>query len=154
MLKSKQWVGFLRNCVKHMGGSGIAYFCRLSGEQTSSSYSPSGSNRVPVNRKGEVTVPAHLLWHASGGASRGTRSVLGRRDHSDAEHFCSLFLPPDLPPACHPSKHSFCRSSSLAPCLWFIFFFCYSRVKPRYETVPHSHLYYLHSCNCSSKEKV
>lgn len=66
MLKSKRWIGFWRNCLKHVGGLGIAYFCRLSGVHTSSSYSPSGSNKVPVNRRGEVSAWAYLPSGAAG----------------------------------------------------------------------------------------
>lgn len=65
MLNSKQLTGFLKNHLEHVGGSGVAYFCRLSGVHTSSSYNPSGSSKVPVNRKGNVTVPACSLLLAS-----------------------------------------------------------------------------------------
>lgn len=59
-----------------MGELGVTYFCRLSGVNTSSSYNPSGSSKVPVSRKGNVTVPACALVLASQKASED--SVCGR----------------------------------------------------------------------------
>lgn len=52
-----------------MGELGVTYFCRLSGVNTSSSYNPSGSSKVPVIREGNVTVPACALVFGSQKAS-------------------------------------------------------------------------------------
>lgn len=79
MLNSKQWTGFLKNCLEYVGEPRVTYFCRLSGVNTSSSYNPSGSSKVPVDRKGNVTVPARASQKAS------EDSVCGR----DGGQLCS-----------------------------------------------------------------